>query len=53
MNSVARVAAVAQVKWAILKIQSREKLQSRGLRFFGMYTWQLQNGEALVTSQTT
>ncbi len=35
MNSVARVAAVAQVFWAILKIQSREKLQSRGL-FFGL-----------------
>ncbi len=25
--------------WAILKIQSREKLQSRGLRFFGLLLW--------------
>ncbi len=27
---------VISFKWAILKIQLREKLQSRGLRFFGL-----------------
>ncbi len=34
-TSVARV-VVFPHNWAILKIQSREKLQSRGLRFFGL-----------------
>ncbi len=35
-TSVARV-AVFPHNWAILKIQSREKLQSRGLRFLGYF----------------
>lgn len=33
---VARV-AVFPHNWAILKRESREKLRSRGLRFFGLY----------------
>ncbi len=55
MNSVTRVAAVAQVTMGYFENTVAGKITEPWVAVFWnvQYTWQLQNGEALVTSQTT